>query len=125
MKIKISDAFVLKNFCDKISTEILPIQTAYKIAKLSINLTDEVAFYQQQYSKYFEEYALKEEGNFVFNESGNIKIIPGKENECKEKFEELDSMEIEVPDYSFTFEDLRDLKISIADMKVLSPFIKE
>lgn len=125
MKIKISDAFVLKNFCDKISTEVLPIQTAYKMAKLSINLTDEVTFYQQQYSKYFEEYALKEEGKFVFNELGNIKIIPGKETECKEKFEELDSMEIEVPDYSFTFEDLHDLKISVADMKILAPFIKE
>lgn len=125
MKIKISEAFALKNFCDKISDEPLPVQIAYKFAKLSINLTNEVVFYQKQYTKYLEEYALRNEDGFAFTKQGNIKIIPGKEEECKEKMEELDSMEIEIPDFSFYLGELKNIKISISDMKILTPFIKE
>lgn len=125
MKILISQVVAANSFFEKISKEALNIQTCYKFAKISIALKNEVSFYQTQYSKILEEYALHEGNNFIFNDQGNIKIIPGKEEECKRKIFELENLEVEIPDIEISLDDLRGLKNSIHDMISLMPFIKE
>ena len=122
---KISQAVALAKFCDKISQQEISVLLAYKFAKISLALANDIDFYQKQYAKYLEKYALRDGDNFVFTEKGNIKIIPGLEKECKEKFQELESMEVEAPNYFFTIHELKELKISISDMLVLEPFIIE
>ncbi len=125
MKIEISRVKTLEDFCNRLSNEILSPKLAYKIAKLAIVLAEEAQFYQAQCQKYLNKYALIENNDFVFTENGNIKIITGLEKECKEKFNELDSIMIDTGDFELTFRDIQELKVTVAEMTILMPFIKE
>lgn len=126
MKITMSQAFPLFEFCSSISDRQLPIKTSYKFAKAVNILTPEIEFYRKQYSRYLRAYAqVDENGEFIQTPNGNIKIQEGKETECAQKFNELDSIEIDLPNFEFTFDELDSLELTINDMRILASFIKE
>lgn len=125
MKIKIFEAVEMGKLLEKLSKMPIDVQISYKFAKISLSLKNDIDFYQNQYIKYLKEFGLQNEEGFVLNEQKNIKIIPGKEEECRNNFSKLNSIEIEIPDIYFTLDELKGLKFSISDMKILTPFIKE
>ena len=125
MKIKIFEAVEMGKLLEKLSKMPIDVQISYKFAKISLSLKSDIDFYQNQYIKYLKEFGLQNEEGFILNEQKNIKIIPGKEEECRNNFSKLNSIEIEIPDIYFTLDELKGLKFSISDMKILTPFIKE
>ena len=125
MRIELSQAYALLKLCNRLANEFLPPFTAYKIAKLCLQLDKENHFYQVEHKKYLDKYALRDGDNYVFTEDGNIKIIPGLEEECKEKFKELNSLMIDIEDFELNLREIRELKVTVAEMMLLVPFIKE
>ena len=126
MKITMSQAFALNSLCEKLSDQQLPLRLSYKIAKGLNLISTELDFYKKQYTLCLKTYAQQNsDGNFEMTDNGNIKIKPGSEEECIKRLQELDSMEFELPNFEFTLEELDGLNLTINDMKVLSPFIKE
>lgn len=126
MKVKLSKAFALNEFCKKIAEEKLPLKLSYKIAKAALIIETELDFYRKQYSNYLNLFILKDEdGEFVRLDDGSLKIIPGAESECEKKFTELNEFEFDLPNFTFTLDELEGLNVSVADMTVLAPFIIE
>jgi HAMP domain-containing protein len=126
MKITMSQAFPLFEFCSKLSEQQLPIKVSYKFAKAVNVLAPEIEFYRGQYSRYLRTYAqVDENGEFIQTPNGNIKIQEGKESECAQKFNELDSIEIDLPNFEFTLDELDSLELTVNDMRILAPFIKD
>ena len=102
----------------------LPFSLAYKLNKLAEAVNKELEFYRNSMAKLIDEYAEKENGQPVLLENGDIKIIPEKINECQQRINELQNVEITI-DVSFTPEELEPLEMSIKDLQNLMPFIKE
>ena len=125
MKININEVVQIGNLCEKFSNRVVGARLAYKLAKLSKAISGDINFYQEKYIEYLEMFGEKDEnGNFVSNK-GNVKIISGLEQECKEKFNELNSIEVEIPDIKFSLDELEQLNMTMKDMLIFELFIDD
>lgn len=125
MKININELVQIGNLCEKFSNRVVSARLAYKLAKLSKAISEDINFYQEKYIEYLELFGERDEnGDFVSNK-GNIKIISGLEQECKEKFNELNSIEVEIPNIKFSLEELEQLNMTMKDMLVFDLFVDE
>ncbi len=115
----------LFNLTSKLLSQQFSIQTQYKFLKLRKILDEELQIYVQQaqeLTKYFE---VDENNNFIQTESGEFKIKPENFEEFNSKVREIDQMEIQIQDIYFSLDELENLGLTLADLEVLSPFIKE
>lgn len=125
MKININELVQIGNLCEKFSNRVVSARLAYKLAKLSKAISEDINFYQEKYIEYLEKFGERDEnGDFISNK-GNIKIISGLEQECKEKFNELNSIEVEIPNIKFSLEELEQLNMTMKDMLVFDLFVDE
>ena len=125
MKININELVQIGNLCEKFSNRVVSARLAYKLAKLSKAISEDINFYQEKYIEYLEMFGDRDEnGDFISNK-GNIKIISGLEQECKEKFNELNSIEVEIPNIKFSLEELEQLNMTMKDMLVFDLFVDE
>ena len=125
MKININELVQIGNLCEKFSNRVVSARLAYKLAKLSKAISEDINFYQEKYIEYLEMFGERDEnGDFVSNK-GNIKIISGLEQECKETFNELNSIEVEIPNIKFSLEELEQLNMTMKDMLVFDLFVDE
>ena len=103
----------------------LPIKTAYKISRLSNAIDQEIAFYQTKFREIVEEHCQKDEsGNYVPTADGRgFQIIPGKEAECNQAMIDLHSLEIELPDITFSIDEFDGMELTVNDLSGIMPFI--
>ena len=99
---------------------------AYKIMKLCKRVAEEEEFYNTKRNEIINAYAVKDEnGNPIVTDGDMIKIIPEKINEANTAMQELNSVEVDVPNIKFALDELEGLELSVADMFVLDAFIEE
>ena len=126
---KMFEILELEGLLQKLTQKELPIRTLYKVDKLIKLVGKEKDFYQTQFKTLVDTYAERDEnGNYLYtdNSAEAVKIIPDKIAECQSKMNELVNIEItDVPDISFTFEELDSLTLSYAEARPLMNFIKE
>ena len=126
---KMFEILELEGLLQKLAQKELPIRTLYKVDKLIKLVGKEKDFYQTQFQTLVDTYAERDEnGNYLYtdNSAEAVKIIPDKIAECQSKMNELVNIEItDVPDISFTFEELDSLTLSYAEARPLMNFIKE
>ena len=126
---KMFEILELEGLLQKLIQKELPIRTLYKVDKLIKLVGKEKDFYQTQFQALVDTYAERDEnGNYLYtdNSAEAVKIIPDKIAECQSKMNELVNIEItDVPDISFTFEELDSLTLSYAEARPLMNFIKE
>ena len=126
---KMFEILELEGLLQKLTQKELPIRTLYKVDKLIKLVGKEKDFYQTQFQTLVDTYAERDEnGNYLYtdNSAEAVKIIPDKIAECQSKMNELVNIEItDVPDISFTFEELDSLTLSYAEARPLMNFIKE
>lgn len=105
---------------------ITPI-LSYKIFKLLTQIEqNQVKFYNEQHSEIVKKYAEKDgDGNFVLTGSGNIQITEDKQKDFLKEMETLANLEVDAPDATFTILELSEIKLSIEDIAILNPLIKE
>lgn len=105
---------------------ITPI-LSYKIFKLLTQIEqNQVKFYNEQYSEIVKKYAEKDgEGNFVLTSGGNVQITEDKQKDFLKEMENLNNLEVDAPDATFTILELSEIKLSIEDIATLNPLIKE
>lgn len=127
MKLTIKDLVLFYNLYDQIKDRAPSIKTAYKMNKIYERAVQEQAFIQEQQQKIAEKYAQRDEkGNLILtDDKTDILVEPSKMNECKKALRELVEIEVELPDYSFTLDELEPLKLSINDLQPLMNFICE
>lgn len=127
MKLTIKDLVLFYNLYDQIKDRAPSIKTAYKMNKIYERAAQEQTFIQEQQQKIAEKYAQRDEkGNLILtDDKTDILVEPSKMNECKKALHELVEIEVELPDYSFTLDELEPLKLSINDLHSLMNFICE
>ena len=123
---KMYEILELPNLYNSIKDAKLPLKTTYKFARLMRRVEEELSFYQTKFSEIVKEYGVTENGQLKISPDGNsIAIIPGKENECNMKIQELRNLEVEISGITFTIEELTGLDISISEMASLMSLIEE
>lgn len=111
---------------NSIKDEKMSIKTAYKLNKLIKKIEEENNFYNIKFHEIIEQYAEKnDQGEYQYIDENSIKIKEGKEQECYRKVSELQNLEIEIPNITFSIEELGDINLTIDTVNMLMPFIEE
>lgn len=127
MNTKIQSILNFPNLYEIVKNQKLPIKTAYKLAKLSKNVQGEIDFYREKFQALIWEYGeIDENGQLVPTEDGaGIKLKPGTESECYSAIQELQDLEIILPDITFTLEEFSNIELTMAEIEPILPFIEE
>lgn len=125
MKLNINQVLQIEELCEKFSNRVINARVAYKFAKLSKSIINDIDFYREQYALYINEFGQKDDNGNLVMSGNNIKIIPGLEEKCKQKFNELNFLEVELPELKFSLDELESIDMTMKDMLVLDPFIEE
>lgn len=126
MLIERKKVILLKELIEKKLYDVFDIKTQYKFLQLSEYVDKEVSILQTQISYLLERYAEKdEEDKIIKTEDGGIKIEQDKINKCQEEINEMHNFTVTLPDIYFTLDELKDLGLSLKELKILQPFIKE
>lgn len=127
MKLNMNQGIELQGLLLRLKDEKIPIRTAYKFNKLIPILEEELKFYNTEFAKIINQYAQKDEnGNPILSEDKtSIQIIKDKIDECQQKMEELSSIEFEVKGVSFKIDELKNINLTILEMRSLMPLIEE
>lgn len=124
MKITMARALNIKDLYPKLTGKVLPLKTTYKITKLFNTLEEETKFYSTELNKIIKAYAEKdEEGNLIPEGENGIKIQKDKVDEAQTKINELWELEIEIPDYKFSIEELEDVGLTVGEFNLFLPLI--
>lgn len=122
---KLYKVVALQDFFKLVKDKKMPILITYKLAKLAHRAEEEIAFYNQELNKIVQEYSLKENGQAVLSEDkSSIIIIPGKEEECSQKISDLQNIEVDFSDFSFSIEDFEQLDLTLSQFDLIFPLIK-
>ena len=123
---KIQDILGFQEIYSEIANIKLPLQTVYKLAKISQKLEQEFNFYQTNFNKILDEFALRnEDGTYQVSEDGtSVKLQPDKVNECGRRVEELQNVTISEPDEYLSINELGDINLTLTQMNKLMPFIR-
>lgn len=123
---KMYEALALQNFYTSVHDKKMPIKTAYKLSRLAKRAEEELQFYQKEFTRIVDEYAMKENGQLIYSDDmTSIKIIPGKEDECSAKIIELKELEVDFSEFEFTLNEFDSLELTLAEMSSILPLIKD
>lgn len=122
---KMYEVIGLQNFFATVADKKIPVKTAYKLSKLARRVEEEVQFYQKEFKAIIDEYAKKENGQYVFAPDGlSIEVIDGKDDECNAKIFELKTIEVDLKDIAFSIEEFENLDLTLAELDAIYPLIK-
>lgn len=125
---KLAETFNFLQLRNKIIDKKMPIKTVYKFTRFFNQLESESKFFNETLQSIINTYGQRDEnGEFILtdNEQG-IKIKEDKINECMEKINELNELEVQlsyIP--KFTLDELEGLELDFKEMELLIPYIEE
>lgn len=127
MQAKMQDILNYLTFYEAAKDQKIPLKTAYKLAQLSRAIEGEVSFYQEKLRAIIKEYGeLDEEGNPITTDDGTgIKLRQGAEESCYSAMEELQEIEVALPDVKITADELEKMELTIIEMNYIMPFLSE
>lgn len=127
MKLKMQQIIEFQKFYNNVKNIKLPLKTAYKLNKLITQINTESSFYQQKFSEIINEFGKRDEnGELVYSsDKTSIEIEDARRDECLQKIEELQNLEVDISGIDFTIEELEGLNLTISEVECLMPFIKE
>jgi hypothetical protein len=123
----LSNILSFSNFYNQIRSTSLPFKTAHKLSKLSKAIEEEIGFYREKMTELIEQYAQKDnDGNYVYiNDGRDIAIVPEKIQECQTKIHELETMDIELPNITFSVEEFENTTLTVDELQPILPFIED
>lgn len=126
MKLTMTEGLQFVELYNKIKDTSLPIKVAFTLNKIYKEMENDVNFYNEKLGEIIQKYGQKDDsGNPIFSSDGTmIEIVPELREECLEKQKEINSLEIEVPDYSINIDDLEKINLTVSELNPLMPFIK-
>lgn len=104
----------------------MPLKTTYKFARLMHEIAGDIDFYQTQFNKIVKQYGVYENGVPKLSKDGStIIIVSGKEEECKQKIQELQNLNVTIDNIKFTLDELEGIDLTLSEMTTLIPLIEE
>lgn len=106
------------------SGKITDIHTQYKFIKIKMLLKPELEIYYTQLQKLKPLFKL-DENNQIIYENGGFQIQEDKIHECEKIIQEINGIEVILPDIYFSLDELAPLALTFKQLELLTPFIKE
>lgn len=126
MKLKLQRVIQIKRVFSPLIRVKLPSKLAYKIFKFIQAVELEEKFFSEKIREIANEYGQRDtEGKFLTDEQEQLVIQADKRESFDKAMSELNEVEVEIPDISFTVDELSPIPLSILDMELLKDFIKE
>lgn len=117
--------YALRTLLDKIKKFHFSVQTQYKFLKINKVVQSEIDIFEQQKQNLIENYAeLDKNGKLIVSDNGGIKIKDECFQECVDKINEINMLQITFPDIYFSLEELEVLDLTLEELELLEPFIK-
>lgn len=123
--VKMQDVVNFREAVQKFRDQVLPLQGAYKLMKISNSLDKDMEFYTKKFQEIIETYGQKnEDGTYKFtDDNSQILIIDGKIGECNQAIDDLLNVEITIDNLNLTIENLgKDVKCTPEELDSLMPF---
>lgn len=125
MNINYNIGSAIKNVLQECIDKKMPVKTSYKIMKIIKAIEEEEVFFASKMQEIINEYGEKDEnGNYIQTGENSIKIKDGKIEECNAKINELNSIEIKIPDYKISLEELELIELSPKELYLLDSIIE-
>ncbi len=126
MKLKLQQISQIKKVFEPMVRVKLPAKLAYKVYKFVREVESEENFFTEKIREIANEYGKKDaDGKFMTDENEQLLIQEDKQEAFRNAMTELNGLEVDVPDTSFTVDELAPLPLSVLDMEILKDFIKE
>ena len=123
----LSSILSFPNFYNQIRSNPLSFKTAHKLSKLTKAIEEEIGFYREKMTELIEQYAQKDdEGNYIYiNDGRDIALKPETMVECQTKIRELETMEIELPNITFSVDEFENTTLTVDELQPILPFIED
>lgn len=110
----------------KLGSMNFSIQTQYKFLKIAKIINNELEIQEQQKRGLIQNYAeLDQNGQVIISDDGGIKIKNEYLIECSKKIDEMNAIQITLPDIYFSLDELEPLNLTLSELELLDPFIKD
>ena len=106
----------------------LPVQTAYRLAKLTKKCEEDMQFYRKRMTEIIQEYGQRDKnGEFVYDEDGkNILIQEDRKQECKQEIFELENLDCDGYDnILIPVSSLINMEFTPEELEPLVPFLED
>jgi hypothetical protein len=123
---KLQTIETLHSSLTQLKSQEMPLRLSYKFSKLLSKIEKDSEFFTEKTREVILKYAEKDEnGDLVQTEDGNIRIQTGKIEEANKAMMELNDIEVEDIDITFTLDELESLSIAPEVLQPLLPLIVE
>lgn len=112
-------------FYNEVKDKKLSFKVLYKLSNLAKAIEEKTAFYREKFQEVLQEYGtFDENGNLIPTEDGKgVKIKPGTEQDCMTKINELQLLEVDMPEIKFNIEDFGDIELTMEVFNLITPFL--
>lgn len=127
MTLQMSNIINFNTFYNEVRNSKLPLKTAFKLSNLTRAIDEQLTFYREKLQEILREYGeFDENGNIITINNGNgIKVKEGTEVECMTKINELQALEVELPDIKFSLDDFGNIELTVEIFNIITPFLIE
>ena len=127
MTLKMNEIINFGYFYEEVKDKKLSFKVLFKLSNLAKAIDEKTLFYREKLQEIFKEYGeFDENGNLVPTEDGRgIKVRSGTEQDCLAKINELQSLDVELPEIKFDIDDFGDIELTIEVFNLVKPFLNE
>ena len=127
MTLKMNEIINFGYFYEEVKDKKLSFKVLFKLSNLAKAIDEKTIFYREKLQEIFKEYGeFDENRNLIPTEDGKgIKVKPGTEQECVAKINELQSLDVELPEIKFNIDDFGDIELTIEIFNLIKPFLNE
>jgi len=127
MKSNMNEILNLSEVYPKIKSQSLPITTTYKLSKLFTAVQSEKSFYDTQIDSIIQQFGKRgEDGNLLLtDDKTGVQIDTAQISAAQEKINELMSIEVNLPDITFTLDELQKVELTVEEFSTLMKFIAD
>lgn len=122
---KLSEIEKLYTTLKQLNEREMPIKISYKFSKIFSQISTDFEFYSKKIQEILSKYGEKDEkGNFIVKD-GLVPFQKDYVDLAMKELDELNSIDITLPEYQFSLEELESLSLTPAQVSSLTNFIKE
>lgn len=125
MKINRKQITNILDVIEEIKTKKFNINTQYKMLLIKKYIKEDLEVIEEQYQLLIEQYGEKDKnGLLIRTENGGIKIKQEYIEDCQQKIQDFNNLDITIPDITFSIDELEELNLSFEKLEYFMPFIK-
>ena len=127
IKMQLSKVVEFHNLYSTLKEKEMPVLVAYKLNQIEDVCEKNNKFFEEKTRDIINKYAEKDsDGKPLFTEDQkSVRIQQDFIDTCVKELQELSEIDVDVPDIKININDLNDIKITVAEMGALMPFIKD